>query len=85
MSSTDDVRARGASDYFLLGGVYKNPPTPGSPGHNAYERGWMQFLKKNNGALVGTAGAKLGAPQLEPVTRPAHNAYAELKGRSRPR
>jgi hypothetical protein len=85
-SQEDAVRQRGAREYFSHRGEYRNPYTFGSADYNSYERGWMQSLKRNEGKVV-----DLGNPASPPpVSRPTsptseYNAYAELKGRSRPR
>jgi hypothetical protein len=88
-SHEDAVRQRGAREYFSHRGEYRNPYTVGSADYNSYERGWMQSLKRNEGNLVNLVN--LVNPASPPsVSRPTpppseYNAYAELKGRSRPR
>lgn len=78
-------RQRGAREYFLLRGEYRNPYQPGCADFNDYERGWTQSLKRNGGQLV-----KMDAPPpptAAPTSAPSstYNRYAELKGRSGPR
>lgn len=48
----DEVIRQGAQRYFTDKGVYRNPHPAGSDEFNAFERGWMQSLKKNDGRLV---------------------------------
>lgn len=50
----NDPRERGQREYFLYRGQYRNPYESGSAKYNAYERGWMQSLKRNDGKLVGS-------------------------------
>jgi hypothetical protein len=80
----DGARQRGAREYFVHRGEYRNPYPLGSADFNEYERGWMQSLKRNEGKLV-----SLDAPAPPgPASTPApsdYNAYAELKGRRGPR
>jgi hypothetical protein len=48
----DGPRQRGAREYFLHRGEYRNPFPHGSAHFNEYERGWTQSLKRNEGKLV---------------------------------
>jgi hypothetical protein len=81
----DGPRQRGEREYFLHRGEYRNPYEVGSADFNAYERGWMQSLKRNDGNLVQSHAAK-HAPTRAPSAAPStYNAYAELKGRGTPR
>lgn len=51
----DEIIRQGAQRYFSDNGVYRNPHPCGSDAFNAFERGWMQSLKKDDGRLVSTA------------------------------
>lgn len=42
----EDIIRQGKSDYFTQKGHYDNPYPTGSDEFNAYERGWMQSLKR---------------------------------------
>lgn len=85
-SHEDAVRQRGAREYFLHRGEYRNPFSVGSADYNSYERGWMQSLKRNEGKLVDLHSPPSPPPLSRPVAPSSdYNAYAELKGRSRPR
>lgn len=52
---TSAITAKGASDYYAMKGQYKPPYPSGTPEHDAYERGWMQSLKRDGGRLVDTS------------------------------
>lgn len=47
-----EITKLGAAKYFEDHGIYRNPFPNGSQEFNAYERGWMQSLKRDNGRLV---------------------------------
>jgi hypothetical protein len=69
------ARQRGAREYFLHRGEYRNPYPHGSADFNDYERGWMQSLKRNDGKLVSlNAPAIPGAAPRAPSSD--YNAYA---------
>jgi hypothetical protein len=80
----DSARQRGAREYFAHRGVYRNPYPLGSSDYNDYERGWMQSLKRNEGALVELA-SRSPVPAPQPTPASDYNAYAERKGRTGPR
>lgn len=48
----DEIIRQGAQRYFSDKGLYRNPHPPGTDAFNAFERGWMQSLKKDDGRLV---------------------------------
>ncbi|CAN5328988.1 hypothetical protein BH10PSE16_BH10PSE16_28470 [soil metagenome] len=81
-----EIIAQGKADYFSHRGVYANPYKAGPPAHfNAYERGWMQSLKRDGASLVDTPPPDAGSwYRIEPL-KPAVNEYALLKGRDGPR
>ena len=81
-SSDADIVSSGKNDYYSHKGVYKNPYASGTIECNAYERGWMQSLKFDNGRLVELTKRPRTKP---PEPRPAVNLYALAKGRSEPR
>ena len=81
----DHARQRGGREYYSHRGEYRNPFPTGSDAYNEYERGWMQSLRRDDGKLVPFANAD-PLPELKHASPPSdYNAYAELKGRSRPR
>lgn len=45
-NKVDEIIRQGKDDYFTNNGVYNNPYRAGSAEFNAYERGWMQSLKR---------------------------------------
>lgn len=81
-----EIIAQGKADYFSHRGVYSNPYKAGPPAHfNAYERGWMQSLKRDGASLVDTSTPDADSQyRIEPF-KPAVNEYALLKGRDSPR
>jgi hypothetical protein len=84
-SELDGIRHCGEREYFQHRGEYRNPFEMGSDAYNAYERGWMKSLKLNGGKL---GSAATPAPAVLPRRLPStseYNAYAEMKGRSKPR
>lgn len=81
MATEAQIIAKGKSDYFHNGGVYRNPYPLASNEFNHYERGWMQSLKVDGGKLVKGSSAPVSEPRISTT----FNRYAELKGRDRPR
>lgn len=81
----DGPRQRGACEYFLHRGEYRNPFPHGSADFNQYERGWTQSLKRNGGKLVSLDAPPRTSGTPTPAPLSNYNAYAELKGRSTPR
>lgn len=86
MSNEAEIIAQGKADYFSHKGVYVNPYKDGTPANfNAYERGWMQSLKRDDARLVDRANPGIATKcQIEPI-QPVVNLYALLKGRDGPR
>lgn len=54
----EDIIRQGKDDYFTQKGHYANPYPPGSDKFNAYERGWMQSLKRVQKPFPGGSGSK---------------------------
>ena len=81
-SVESEIVNTGKKDYFVNKGIYKNPHPYGSPEFNAYERGWMQSLKFDNGRLVDLAKRPAAKPA---ASKPVVNQYALMKGRDSPR
>lgn len=86
MSTEAEIIAQGKADYFSHKGVYKNPHAGGTPSEfNAYERGWMQSLKRDDARLVDASNQPVSfSVEIQP-TQPHENLYALLKGRDGPR
>ena len=86
MSTEAEIIAQGKADYFSHKGGYKNPYAGGKPAEfNAYERGWMQSLKRDDARLVDTSNKPVAfSVQIQPA-RPIENLYALHKGRDGPR
>ncbi len=59
----DEIVRQGKSDYFTTKGNYENPYKSGTAEHNAYERGWMQSLKRVSKPFPGGSG-KAGSYSL---------------------
>ena len=78
------IIAKGKSDYYTLKGVYTNPCPMASQEFNHYERGWTQSLKFDGGKLIEISNKPAYSP-VAPAKTPEYNAYAEQKGRSKPR
>ncbi|MBG7619012.1 hypothetical protein I5R65_06015 [Herbaspirillum sp. AP02] len=53
----------GAAAYYSQQGGYKNPYQHGSEEFNAFERGWMQSLKKDDAQLVSRAKSHSASPR----------------------
>lgn len=64
----DEIIRQGAQQYFSDKGVYRNPHSPGSDAFNAFERGWMQSLKKDEGRLVNAATPSVVSKRLNVPT-----------------
>jgi hypothetical protein len=47
-----EITTLAAKHYFEHRGRYRNPYMRGTPEYDAYERGWMQSLKKDGARLV---------------------------------
>jgi hypothetical protein len=84
MPTEAEIIAKGKSDYYAFKGVYKNPYPMASQEFNHYERGWTQSLKFDGGRLVEMSNKPAPLPVV-PTQAPTYNAYAEQKGRSKPR
>lgn len=86
MPDESEIIAQGKADYFSHKGVYNNPYKSGPPADfNAYERGWMQSLKRDDARLVDTPKPDADSQyRIEPM-KPTVNPYALLKGRDGPR
>lgn len=86
MPEESEIIAQGKSDYFSQHGVYHNPYKAGPvASFNAYERGWMQSLKRDEAKLVDKPPPDTDARyRIEPL-KPTVNLYALLKGRDSPR
>jgi hypothetical protein len=82
MKSESEFVRQAHEDYAKKSGVYNNPYLLASPAYNAYERGWMQALKRDGGKSVNFASPSLPSTHAQPT---GVNLYAELKGRSGPR
>lgn len=66
-----EITALAARQYFEHRGTYRNPYAQGTQEYDAYERGWMQSLKKNDARLVSkssTSRAWKSEPTLPPPT-----------------
>jgi len=79
MAGIDEVKAKAASDYQTCKGVYRNPHPAGTDEFNAYERSWMQSLKRDEARLVdkppqGRQATKQGVASV--------NLYALAKGKT---
>ena len=72
------------SDYYTLKGIYKNTYPMAPQEFNHYEHGRTQSLKFDGGKLVEMNNKPAQLP-VAPPQAPTYNAYAELKGRSKPR
>ena len=48
----DEITALAGRQYYEHRGRYRNPYKLGTPEFDAYERGWMQSLKRNGARLV---------------------------------
>lgn len=84
MPTEAELIAKGKSDYYTLKGAYTNPYPMASQEFNHYERGWTQSLKFDGGKLIEISNKPAYAP-VAPAKTPEYNAYAEQKGRSKPR
>lgn len=82
MSTEAEIIAQGKSHYFTHKGVYNNPYGSGTTEFNAYERGWMQSLKRDNASLVDVPSNPV---IVDVPIKPTENLYALQKGRSGPR
>ena len=80
----DRAKEEGANAVVDIKGIYKNPYPMTSQEFNHYERGWTQSLKFDGGKLVEMSNKPAQLPVATPQA-PTYNAYAELKGRSKPR
>lgn len=86
MATEAEIIAQGKADYFSYKGVYKNPHTDGTPADfNAYERGWMQSLKRDDARLMGVSTSPFASSGEIPPVRTDQNLYALHKGRDGPR
>lgn len=73
------ITAKGASDYYSMKGEYLSPYQRGTPEHDAYERGWMQSLKRDGARLVNPL-----PPSSKPLaTKPAGPNLYELARKKR--
>lgn len=54
----DEITALAAREYFEYQGAYRNPYRQGTPEFDAYERGWMQSLKRDDARLLGGSGMR---------------------------
>lgn len=86
MLTEAEIIAQGKADYFSHKGVYKNPHVGGRfADFNAYERGWMQSLKRDDTKLVKPSNQPVAFGVKAQPIRPVENLYALLKGRDGPR
>jgi hypothetical protein len=85
VANTDEpeIVNRAMRDYRLNRVDYKNPYPSGTQGYNAYERGWMQALKRDDSRPFTQTKSPLPVVQSAPKTEV--NLYALMKGRSGPR
>lgn len=84
MPTEAEIIAKGKSDYYTFKGIYQNPYPVTLREFNHYERGWTQSLKLDGGKQVEISNKPVQLP-VAPPQAPIYNAYAELKGRSKPR
>lgn len=86
MPDESEIIAHGKADYFSHRGAYSNPYKAGPlADFNAYERGWMQSLKRDDARLVDTPKPHADSGyRIEPLKH-AVNEYSLLKGRDSPR
>lgn len=75
----DEIIRQGAQQYFVDKGVYRNPHLHGSDAFNAFERGWMQSLKKDEGRLVNAASPSVVSPRTNVSTRINASTLAEIQ------
>lgn len=80
-----EIINRGMQDYLNRPQDYRNPYGTGTPDYNAYERGWMQALKRDDRKPAPWSSPPPMPPVRSSVSQPEVNLYAELKGRSGPR
>lgn len=78
----EQIRESGARDYFAMSGKYSNPYAIGTAEHDAYERGWMQSLKRDGGKRVDAKGVPDFSQKGQSKAQNPVNLYALAKGRS---
>jgi hypothetical protein len=78
----DAIRQAGIRDY-AGGRPYRNPHGADQAKFDAYERGWMQGLKREETKPAWKASRGAAAPCPKPAAPPPElpNEYARLKGR----
>ena len=87
MADLENVRGEGERSYFTNNGAFICPYPHGTPEFDAFERGWVQSLKRDPNPVSATRSPPpLDYTQAAPSRPPErYNAYADLKGRSTPR
>ena len=87
MADLENVRGEGERSYFTNNGAFICPYPHGTPEFDAFERGWVQSLKRDPNPVSATRSPPpWDYTQTAPTPPPErYNAYADLKGRSTPR
>ena len=73
----EEITALAAREYFEHPEKYSNPYQQNSPEFDAYERGWMQALKRDD-------AREIGKPSFPAAPKLSVNLYEQAKGRSKP-
>lgn len=68
-----------AARQYAEGGKYRNPYGLNAAEFNAYERGWMQALKRDNARQLSEAPTPAPTPSV--AQKPSVNLYEIAKGR----
>jgi hypothetical protein len=76
----DEITRQAAQRYYVDKGIYRNPHAPGSDAYNAFERGWMQSLKKDGGGLFCTPHVQNKPPNAPTDTEIQAEIYRKRKG-----
>jgi hypothetical protein len=76
----DVIVLQAREDYRRAPTEYRPPYPIGSKEFDAYERGWMQALKRNPEANTTSRFEWVEEDVLSPRIAPSYNAYANRKG-----
>ncbi len=87
MSDLEAVREEGGRSYFINKGAFVCPYARDTPEFNYFERGWVQSQKRDpNPVKAISPPAPWNYTKATPPPPPEpYNAYADLKGRAKPR
>ncbi len=86
MTELEKVTEEGAQSYFIHKGRFVCPYAWETPEFNHFQRGWIQSQKRDpNPVKAVLHRAPWDYTQAASLPPERYNAYADLKGRSKPR